>query len=73
MRLSKEYDNSWKKGNMLFILSLIVIILGTLFLILGYGIYPYSLKNSYSDDGLVTIPMIGHMNIIKDSSEYFIL
>jgi len=73
MQLSKEYNSNWKKGNMLFIVSLIVIILGTLFLILGYSIYPYSVKNNYSGDGLVTIPMIGHMNIIKDSSEYFVL
>ena len=31
MRLSKKYDNSWRKGNMLFILSLIIIIVGFFF------------------------------------------
>jgi hypothetical protein len=42
-------------------------------LIIGYGIYPQSITNvSSDDDGLITIPKVGHINIIKDSSENFI-
>jgi hypothetical protein len=42
---------------------------------IGYGIYPYSINNDddFSDNGLITIPNIGHINIINDSSEYFII
>lgn len=75
MSVTKKHRNSntWDKGNILFILSLIVILLGTLLLIIGYGIYPLSAKNISSDEaGLITIPKIGHINIIKDNSEYFI-
>jgi hypothetical protein len=54
-------------------MSLIIIALGILFLIIGYGIYPQSMKNiSSSGDGLITIPKIGHINIIKDTNEYFV-
>jgi hypothetical protein len=63
----------WTKGNILFVISLIIISLGILLLIIGYGIYPQSITNvSSDDDGLITIPKVGHINVIKDSSEYFI-
>ena len=41
-------------------------------LIIGYGIYPQSTKNISSGDELITIPKIGHINIIKDSNKYFV-
>jgi hypothetical protein len=69
---NRSYD-IWTKGNILFVISLIIISLGILLLIIGYGIYPQSITNvSSDDDGLITIPKVGHINIIKDSSEYFI-
>ena len=62
MPLTKKYynynHNTWKKGNILFILSLII--------------YPQSTKNISSGDDLITIPNIGHINIIKDSNKYFV-
>lgn len=75
MSLTKKYrnNNTWDKGNILFMISLIVILLGTLLLIIGYGIYPISAKNISSDEaGLIMVPKVGHINIIKDGSEYFI-
>jgi hypothetical protein len=69
---NRSYD-IWTKGNLLFVISLITISLGILLLIIGYGIYPQSITNVSSDDnGLITIPKVGHINIIKDSNEYFI-
>ena len=76
MSVTKKHRNSntWDKGNSLFILSLIVILLGTLLLIIGYGIYQLSAKNISSDEaGLITISKIGHVYIIKDNSECFII
>jgi len=76
MPLTKKYynynHNTWKKGNILFILSLIILAFGILLLIIGYGIYPQSTKNISSGDDLITIPKIGHINIIKDSNKYFV-
>lgn len=75
MSLTKKNRNYdiWDKSNILFVISLIIISLGILLLIIGYGIYPQSITNvSSDDDGLITIPKVGHINIIKDSSEYFI-
>jgi len=45
--LTKKYSNSstWNKDNILFIISLIVLSLGLLFLIIRYDIYPLSTKN----------------------------
>jgi len=69
---NNSYD-IWAKGNILFVISLFTISLGILLLIIGYGIYPQSITNvSSDDDGLITIPKVGHINVIKDSSEYFI-
>jgi hypothetical protein len=69
---NRSYD-IWTKGTILFVISLITISLGILLLIIGYGIYPQSITNvSSDDDGLITIPKVGHINIIKDSNEYFI-
>ena len=75
MSLTKKNRNYdiWGKSNILFVISLIIISLGILLLIIGYGIYPQSITNMPSDDdGLITIPKVGHINIIKDGSEYFI-
>ncbi|HEY9485277.1 MAG TPA: hypothetical protein VIQ04_01430 [Nitrososphaeraceae archaeon] len=52
-------------------MSLIIIGLGILFLIIGYGIFPHSINNIPSDNELVTIPKIGHINII-DTNKYFV-
>ncbi len=75
MSLTKKHNNIniWDKGNILFIISLIVISLGILLLIIGYDIYPLSAQNISSDNiGLITIPKIGHINLITDSNQYFI-
>ena len=75
MSLTKKHNNIniWDKGNILFIISLIVISLGILLLIIGYDIYPLSAQNISSDNvGLITIPQIGHINLITDSNQYFI-
>jgi hypothetical protein len=68
----KNYKlTTWTKGNILFIMSLIIIGFGILFLIIGYGIFPHSINNIPSDNELVTIPKIGHINII-DTNKYFV-
>ena len=68
----KNYKHTaWTKGNIIFIMSLIIIGLGILFLIIGYGIFPHSINNIPSDNELVTIPKIGHINII-DTNKYFV-
>jgi hypothetical protein len=68
----KNYKHTtWTKGNILFIMSLIIIGFGILFLIIGYGIFPHSINNIPSDNELVTIPKIGHINII-DTNKYFV-
>ena len=75
MSLTKKHNNinTWDKGNILFIISLIVISLGILLLIIGYDIYPLSAQNISSHNvGLITIPKIDHINLITDSNQYFI-
>jgi multidrug resistance efflux pump len=63
MPIIKEDNNrSSQKNSILFLISLIIIIsVGILFLIIGYGIYSPSTKNIYLDNGLITIPKIGHI------------
>ena len=73
MRLINKYNNkSYYKDNLLFIIALIILSIGILFLIIGYGIYPqsHSLSHISSNNGLITIPKISHINIINDSSQY---
>ena len=43
-----------------------------LFLIIGCGIYSPSTKNIYLDNGLVTIPKIGPIDLKKDNSQFII-
>jgi hypothetical protein len=40
-----------------------------LFLIIGYCIYSTSIKNISLDNELITIPKIGHIDLIKDSKQ----
>ena len=74
MSLITGYNNISTHNNIFFIISLIILSIGILFLIIGYGIYPQSqsLNHISSNDGLITIPKISHINIIKDSSQYAI-
>ena len=75
MPLLNEYNNkSYYKSSLLFIIALIILSIGILFLIIGYGIYSpsKSLNHISSNEGLITIPKISHINIIKDSSQYVI-
>ena len=69
MPIIKEYNNSSQK-HILFLISLVIISVGILFLIIGYGVYSPSTKNIYLDNGLVTIPKIGHIDLIKDNSQF---
>ena len=76
MPLINKYNNnnSHYKSNLLFIIYLIILSIGILFLIIGYGIYSPSKSLNYissTDDGLITIP-ISHIDIIKDSRQYVI-
>jgi hypothetical protein len=76
MPIIKEHNNrSNQKNKVLFLISLIIISVGILFLIIGYGIYSPSTKDIYLDNGLITIPKIGHIDLIKDKSQsyYFIM
>jgi ABC-type lipoprotein release transport system permease subunit len=74
MPIIKEDNNrSSQKNSILFLISLIIISLGILFLIIGYGIYSPSTKNIYLDNGLITIPKIGHIDLIKDSNNKFFI
>ncbi len=74
MPIIKEDNNrSSQKNSILFLISLIIISVGILFLIIGYGIYPQSTKNIYLDNGLITIPKIGHIDLIKDSNNKFFI
>ena len=74
MPIIKEDNNrSSQKNSILFLISLIIISVGILFLIIGYGIYSPSTKNIYLDNGLITIPKIGHINLIKDSNNKFVI
>ena len=74
MPIIKEDNNrNSQKNSILFLISLIIISLGILFLIIGYGIYSPSTKNIYLDNGLLTIPKIGHIDLIKDSNNKFFI
>jgi ABC-type lipoprotein release transport system permease subunit len=74
MPIIKEDNNrSSQKNSILFLISLIIISVGILFLIIGYGIYSPSTKNIYLDNGLLTIPKIGHIDLIKDSNNKFFI
>ncbi|HZB64524.1 MAG: hypothetical protein QOK72_10895 [Nitrososphaeraceae archaeon] len=74
MPIIKEDNNrSSQKNSILFLISLIIISVGILFLIIGYGIYSPSTKNIYLDNGLITIPKIGHIDLIKDSNNKFFI
>jgi ABC-type lipoprotein release transport system permease subunit len=74
MPIIKEDNNrSSQKNSILFLISLIIISLGILFLIIGYSIYSPSTKNIYLDNGLLTIPKIGHIDLIKDSNNKFFI
>ena len=69
-----KYKND-RKDNLLFNIYLIILSVGILLLIVGYGIssIPISLNGiSSNDGGLITIPQISHIDIIKDSSQYVI-
>ncbi|HET7644329.1 MAG TPA: hypothetical protein VFK40_12535 [Nitrososphaeraceae archaeon] len=76
MSLLKKYNNkNDRKDNLLFNISLIILSIGILLLIVGYGISSTSISlNSISlnDGGLIAIPQISHIDIIKDSSQYVI-
>ncbi|HEX5186702.1 MAG TPA: hypothetical protein VFV86_07410 [Nitrososphaeraceae archaeon] len=76
MSLLKKYNNkNDRKDNLLFNISLIILSIGILLLIVGYGISLTSISlNSFSSNngGLITIPQISHIDIIKDSSQYVI-
>ena len=74
MPIIKEDNNrSSQKNSILFLISLIIISVGILFLIIGYAIYSPSTKNIYLDNGLITIPKIGHIDLIKDSNNKFFI
>lgn len=74
MPLITGYNNISTQNHVFFIISLIILSIGILFLIIGYGIYPksQSLQPISSNDALITIPQIHHINIIKDSSHHII-
>ena len=75
MSLTNRYNNkSYYNSNLMFIISLVILSIGILFLIIGYGIYSPSktLNQISSNDGLITIPKISHIDIIKDSHQYVI-
>ena len=75
MSLTNRYNNkSFYNTNLLFIIALIILSIGILFLMVGYGIYSptKSLNQISSDDGLIKIPKISHIDIIKDSRQYVI-
>ena len=76
MPLIKKYrDKRYHKYNILFNISLIIIAIGILFLLVGYGIISstsISMNGISSNQGLITIPQISHIDIIKDSSQYII-
>jgi hypothetical protein len=70
MALINKYNNkNYHKDNLLFVISLIILSIGILFLIIGYGIYSPSIKNISLDNGLITIPKVGHIDLIKDSKQ----
>jgi hypothetical protein len=65
-------NNSYYKDNILFLISLIIFSIGILFLIIGYGIYSPSIKNVSLDNELITIPKIGHIDLIKDTKQIYL-
>ena len=74
MPIIKEYGNSSNhKNNILFIISLIIISFVVLFSTIGSGIYSPSTKNMSLYNGLITIPKIGHIALIKDSNNKFFI
>jgi len=73
MALINKYNNkNYHKGNLLFIISLIFLSIGILFLMIGYGIYSPSIKNISLHNGLITIPKVGHIDLIKDSKQLYL-
>jgi len=73
MALINRYNNkNYHKGNLLFIISLIFLSIGILFLMIGYGIYSPSIKNISLHNGLITIPKVGHIDLIKDSKQLYL-
>lgn len=70
--INKYNNNNYHKGNLLFVISLIILSIGILFLIIGYGIYSPTIKNISLHNGLVTIPKIGHIDLIKDSKQLYL-
>ena len=74
MPLINKYNKSFYNSSLLFIIALIILSIGVLFLIVGYGIYSpsKSLNHVSSPDGLITIPKISHIDLIKDSWRYII-
>lgn len=73
--MNKYSNKSYYKSNLIFILTLIILSIEILFLIIGYGIYaPLKSLNhlSSNDTGLITIPKVSHIDIIKDSRQYVI-
>lgn len=73
--MNKYSNKSYYKSNLIFILTLIILSIGILFLIIGYGIYaPLKSLNhiSSNDNGLITIPKVSHIDIIEDSRQYVI-
>ena len=73
MALINKYNNkNYHKGTLLFIISLIFLSIGILFLMIGYGIYSPSIKNISLHNGLITIPKIGHIDLIKDSKQLYL-
>jgi hypothetical protein len=70
MPLINKYNNkSGYKCNLLLIISLIILSIGILFLMIGYGDLFTINKNISLDNGLITIPKIGHIDFIKDSKQ----
>ena len=72
MPLITGYNNISTQNHVFFIMSLIILSIGILFLIIGYGIYSPSIKNVSLDNELITIPKIGHIDLIKDSKQIYL-
>ena len=74
MLLMKKYNNnnSYYKDNILFLISLTILSIRILFLIIGYGIYSPSIKNVSLDNEIITIPKIGHIDLIKGTKQIYL-
>ena len=70
--INKNKNQSSYNTSFLFIITLIILSMGILFLIIGYGIYSPLMKNISLDNGLITIPKIGHIDLIKDSKQLYL-